>query len=566
MSVRVKRSRRRHLSKLRVFCGIVVIKNAHLRSSVVPFIHLSLTHTHSLSLSLPVCVCVCLRAAAFKMKRISQDDDDVNNDDGEEEDNNNNNNNKEERKKQLKRTTTTGRNQIASDSHLDLFALASHRSITPVFFEELGAPAPAGAAVKAATVTPTDDAKTNRIQIVTSKPRVLILHTGGTLGMRNDSFEEETATVGVMEGIVGHGALSSPKGGTSNNTSGLPSPMMSSQGGAVISGEEQVGAYQRRVKKGTGGNYDNKLGPRSLLTDILSAVPELSAFAKLRVRVLFNKDSCQIVPSDWVFIAKALHEAREEYDAFVLVHGTDTLAYTTSALSLMLANFGKPIIVTGSQLPLAMPRSDARQNLIDSVSCATAGFVPPFISVNEVAVCFGGKLMRGNRVRKVSATIYSAFSSPSFPDLAHLGVGIDFNPQLLLNVKDKEYAPRFKINPNVIRISIIPGCDPNKAYGDLYERGVRGIVLEAFGVGNMPNDEFWIPWLRVQRKKGLAVYLSSQCERGTLHPELYMAGSFALEMGVKGGPMMSPECAVVKLMLALANDDVDLTVPLAGEL
>ena len=502
------------------------------------------------------------------MKRISQDDDDVNNDDGEEEDNNNNNNNnnnKEERKEQLKRTTTGG-NQIASDSQLDLFALASHRSITPVFFEELGAPAPAGAAVKAATVTPTDDVKSNRIQIVTSKPRVLILHTGGTLGMRNDSFEEETATVGVMEGIVGHGALSSPKGGTSNNTSGLPSPMMSSQGGAVISEEEQVGAYQRRVKKGTGGNYDNKLGPRSLLTDILSAVPELSAFAKLRVRVLFNKDSCQIVPSDWVFIAKALHEAREEYDAFVLVHGTDTLAYTTSALSLMLANFGKPIIVTGSQLPLAMPRSDARQNLIDSVSCATAGFVPPFISVNEVAVCFGGKLMRGNRVRKVSATIYSAFSSPSFPDLAHLGVGIDFNPQLLLNVKDKEYAPRFKINPNVIRISIIPGCDPNKAYGDLYERGVRGVVLEAFGVGNMPNDEFWIPWLRVQRKKGLAVYLSSQCERGTLHPELYMAGSFALEMGVKGGPMMSPECAVVKLMLALANDDVDLTVPLAGEL
>ena len=555
MSVRVKRSRRRHLSKLRVFCGIVVIKNAHLRSSVVPFIHLSLTHTHSLSLSLPVCVCVCLRAAAFKMKRISQDGDDVNND-GEEDI-------KEERKKQLKRTTG---NEIASDSHLDLIALASHRSITPVFFEELGASAPAGAAVKAATVTPTDDANTNRIQIVTSKPRVLILHTGGTLGMRNDSFEEETATVGVMEGIVGHGALSSPKGGTSNNTTGLPSPMMSSQGGAVISGEEQVGAYQRRVKKGTGGNYDNKLGPRSLLTDILSAVPELSAFAKLRVRVLFNKDSCQIVPSDWVFIAKALHEAREEYDAFVLVHGTDTLAYTTSALSLMLANFGKPIIVTGSQLPLAMPRSDARQNLIDSVSCATAGFVPPFISVNEVAVCFGGKLMRGNRVRKVSATIYSAFSSPSFPDLAHLGVGIDFNPQLLLNVKEKEYTPRFKINPNVIRISIIPGCDPNKAYGDLYERGVRGIVLEAFGVGNMPNDEFWIPWLRVQRKKGLAVYLSSQCERGTLHPELYMAGSFALEMGVKGGPMMSPECAVVKLMLALANDDVDLTVPLAGEL
>jgi L-asparaginase len=473
----------------------------------------------------------------------------------------------EERKIQLRKTKFyAGENtNIASDSHLDLVALASHRSITPVFFDDLQQREGGGAATKKATTPPSTD---NQVQIVTSKPRVLILHTGGTLGMSSDSFEEETATVGVMEGIVGHGP--SPKGAASisvgvDNTM-VSSPVMSSQGGAISGEAEQHGAYQRRVKKGTGGHYDTKLGPRSLLTDILSAVPELSAFAKLRVRVLFNKDSCQIVPSDWVFIAKALHEAREEYDAFVLVHGTDTLAYTASALSLLLANFGKPIIVTGSQLPLAMPRSDARQNLIDSVSCATAGFVPPFISVNEVAVCFGGKLMRGNRVRKVSATIYSAFSSPSYPDLAHLGVGIDFNPQLLLNVKDKEYRPRFEINPNVIRISIIPGCDPNKAYGDLYERGVRGIVLEAFGVGNMPNDEFWIPWLRIQRKKGLAVYLSSQCERGTLHPELYMAGSFALEMGVKGGPMMSPECAVVKLMLSLANDDVDLTVPLAGEL
>jgi L-asparaginase len=473
----------------------------------------------------------------------------------------------EERKIQLRKTKffASENKNIASDSHLDLVALASNRSITPVFFDDLQQREGGGAATKKATTPASTD---NQVQIVTSKPRVLILHTGGTLGMSSDSFEEETATVGVMEGIVGHGP--SPKGAASNSVgvdnTMLSSPVMTSQGGAISGEAEQHGAYQRRVKKGTGGNYDTKLGPRSLLTDILSAVPELSAFAKLRVRVLFNKDSCQIVPSDWVFIAKALHEAREEYDAFVLVHGTDTLAYTASALSLILANFGKPIIVTGSQLPLAMPRSDARQNLIDSVSCATAGFVPPFISVNEVAVCFGGKLMRGNRVRKVSATIYSAFSSPSYPDLAHLGVGIDFNPQLLLNVKDKEYRPRFEINPNVIRISIIPGCDPNKAYGDLYERGVRGIVLEAFGVGNMPNDEFWIPWLRIQRKKGLAVYLSSQCERGTLHPELYMAGSFALEMGVKGGPMMSPECAVVKLMLSLANDDVDLTVPLAGEL
>jgi L-asparaginase/Glu-tRNA(Gln) amidotransferase subunit D len=214
---------------------------------------------------------------------------------------------------------------------------------------------------KVVSATTTTTATKVNFGVVEQKPRVLILHTGGTLGMSSDSFEENT----VMNTVRSATPMStiSPLSRVASGTSGGEN------------GANSNGAYQRTVKKGTGGHYDNKLGPSRLLTDILSAVPELSAFAKLRVRVLFNKDSCQIVPKDWCFIAEALHEARDEYDAFVLVHGTDTLAYTTSALSLMLANFGKPIIVTGSQLPLAMPRSDARQNLIDAVSCATAGFV-----------------------------------------------------------------------------------------------------------------------------------------------------------------------------------------------
>ena len=290
--------------------------------------------------------------------------------------------------------------------------------------------------------------------------------------------------------------------------------------------------------------------------------------------MLRNKDSCQIGLAEW--IATQGHAAAA-FDAFIVVHGTDTMAYTASALSLMLAGFRNPIILTGSQLPLDMPRSDARQNLIDAVTCATAGFSPPHVALEEVAVCFGGQLLRANRTRKTSATIYSAFGSPQYPPLAQLGVGVEWRRDALLKFssslgrsKNATNTPRLKLNPNVLRVPIVPGCAPEKAYGDLYARGVRGVVLEAFGVGNMPMSEDdvsgWIPWLRSQRDQGMMIYLTSQCESGDMHPELYATGSLAMEMGAQAGPMMTLECAVVKLMLCLAHPNLPLTVPRAGEL
>jgi L-asparaginase type I len=328
-------------------------------------------------------------------------------------------------------------------------------------------------------------------------------------------------------------------------------------------------------KAGTGGDYTRTLQPGKLLLNLVTVVPELRTFANLEVKVLMNKDSCQIGPKEWIKIAKELDAQRSRFDAFIIVHGTDTMAYTASALSLMLTGFRKPIILTGSQLPLDMARSDARQNLIDSVTCATAGFSPPHVALEEVAVCFGGKLLRANRTRKTSATIYSAFGSPQYPPLAQLGVGVEWKRDALLQFSGngsyaQTYTPRLKLNPNVLRVPIVPGCAPEMAYGDLYSRGVRGIVLEAFGVGNMPMSEDdvtgWIPWLRSQRKKGMMIYLTSQCESGDMHPELYATGSLALEMGAVAGPMMTSECAVVKLMLCLAHPNLPLTVPLAGEL
>lgn len=342
------------------------------------------------------------------------------------------------------------------------------------------------------------------------RPRVMLLHCGGTLGMGVESFELREA----------------------------------------------------RAVPRAGGKY-RPLGASKYLLDVQEVIPELRDFARLDVEVLMNKDSSEMDGKDWVTLARALHERREEYSAFVVAHGTDTMAYCASALSMMLVGFGKPIVLTGSQLPLSFARSDARQNLIDALTCCCASkSCGGEVDFHEVGICFGGKLLRGNRASKTSATVYAAFSSPSYPALARLGVGVDWNRARLLPPA-REYTPQFELNSNVIRVPVIPGLDIEKAYGDLYGRGVRGIILEAFGVGNFPQS--LVPWLTNQAARGLQIYLSTQCQSGELRPELYAAGLGALAVGAKSGPVMTSECAVVKMMLHIANPELELHVSYAGE-
>lgn len=351
-----------------------------------------------------------------------------------------------------------------------------------------------------------------------SLPKVLIVHTGGTLGM-------------------------------DSGKSYVPHP----------------GSGKTGLAPGTGGSYKGGLRPGTMLRNMLQFVPELSAFANIDLKIAFNMDSSRVGPDEWRQLASLLDKYRGEYDAFIVVHGTDTMAYTASALSLMLAGFRKPIVLTGSQLPLAQPRSDARQNLVDAV-CAAVD-TPHHNRLQEVAICFGGKLLRGNRAQKVDSSCYQAFGSPSYSELAVLGVDIDWRPDKLLQVATM-YTPRLDLNPRVLRVPIVPGSNPSTNYGDLAGRGVAGIVLEAFGVGNMPDGDAhrWLPWLREQRAEGLQVYLSSQCTNGTLQPELYRSGSVAIELGIQAAPLMTPECASVKMMLVLAYPNLKMGVPLAGEM
>lgn len=326
-------------------------------------------------------------------------------------------------------------------------------------------------------------------------------------------------------------------------------------------GMDSKASYDGDGKITNGGTYRSGLQPGGLLADILEHFPELRTIANLDVHVCMNIDSSRIGPQEWIKIAKVLDKNRDLYDGFVIIHGTDTMTFTGSALSLMLAGFRKPVVLTGSQLPMSMARSDARQNLIDSVTVACSS------ELEEFAICFGGTLLRANRAIKSSSSAYRAFSSPTHPALAVLGVEPEWNMNALW--KDPEiYRPRMKLDPSVVRIPVVPGVRPQMAYGDLVDRGVKGAVIESFGVGNMPDQKSagWIEWLRQQRKKGLEVYLASQCQTGPLNPALYRSGSAALSFGAVTTRRMTSETAVVKLMLCLAYPDLHLSYPLAGEL
>jgi L-asparaginase len=343
--------------------------------------------------------------------------------------------------------------------------------------------------------------------------RVLVIHTGGTLGMQPElSFEEDTGEL-------------------------LP---------------------------GSGGVYVPALEPGQMLHSLLDQVPELAMLgADIDLQVALNCDSCRLVPSDWSTIAKSIHGNRDQYQGFIVVTGTDTMAYVASALSFMIVGLNKPVIVTGSQRPLAVPRTDARQNLVDAMSCAVAGVGV----LNEVCICFGGVLLRGNRSQKTHSSAYRAFSSPTYPELAKLGVDVNFKEDLLLP-RRSHYTPRFDLVSLVMRIPVVPGLDPYLAYGSIAERGIKGVVLEVFGVGNCDDRESagWLPWLRDMRREGIQFFLTSQCEQGYLAPQNYRSGTAAIMLGAESSSLMTPEAATVKLMHVLAYPTIRLKDPIAGEL
>ncbi len=278
-------------------------------------------------------------------------------------------------------------------------------------------------------------------------------------------------------------------------------------------------------------------------------------------------DSSNIAVDQWNLIGRAIRDNYREYDGFVVLHGTDTMAYTASALSFMLEGLNKPVVLTGSQIPLCQLRSDGRDNLITSMLIAAGG------RVNEVCLYFGGKLLRGNRSTKASADGLIAFQSPNYHVLAEAGIDIHYHQPSLM--PPPKYTP-FRLTEfhqtSIGVLKIFPGIQFS-LFEDIMTEGLNGIVLETFGAGNIPSyDNDLLPIIRKAFDHGTIVTVCSQCQSGTVKLGTYETSSALTRAGAVSGYNMTTEAAVAKLYylfsLGLPKDEIKTLMEedLRGEL
>jgi L-asparaginase len=290
------------------------------------------------------------------------------------------------------------------------------------------------------------------------------------------------------------------------------------------------------------------LAPDTYTRDLVAELPVLRKIAEIETRILYNIDSSDMQPRMWVKIAETLHSAffggGPRYDGAVIVHGTDTMAYTASALAFLLPGLDRPVILTGSQAPLLDVRTDARANLVDACHLAT-------MPIPEVAVAFDSQLLRGCRVKKLDTWGMSAFGSPSCPPLAEMGIGVQIAPHVLLPRAPVPFDPR--IDSRVFLVRAFPGLDPSMLFAIL-EQDVHGLVIEAFGAGNVPRlENSLVPVIEAATEKGIPVLIVSQSPRGAVDLRRYEGGAAAARAGAVSARDMTSEAALPKLMIALGR-------------
>jgi len=306
---------------------------------------------------------------------------------------------------------------------------------------------------------------------------------------------------------------------------------------------------------------------------ILSQLPALrNLFLDLTV-ISFEVpiDSSNIMPDHWKMIGNIIFENYEAQDGFVVLHGTDTMSFTASALSFMLQGLSKPVIFTGAQLPITEPRSDARENLITSLEIASARKEGKPI-VPEVCIYFDYELLRGNRSKKVESMHFDAFESGNYPSLAKAGVKIDYNyaviheplPGATLNLTQK-------FDTNISILKLFPGITQKTVQSILNTPDLKALVLETYGSGNAPSVQWFIKSMEEAISKGLIVLNVSQCPGGMVIQGRYETSKALSEIGVISGGDITMEAAVTKLMVLLGQHDYAtvkhlINKPLAGEM
>jgi len=261
-------------------------------------------------------------------------------------------------------------------------------------------------------------------------------------------------------------------------------------------------------------------------------------------------DSSDMHPKWWIKIAQKIRDEYDSYDGFVILHGTDTMAYTASALSFLLEHLGKPVIVTGSQLPLARARTDAAQNLVTSLMIAAATDKIPMVP--EVAILFDKVLLRGNRARKVSSSGLAGFETPNIAPLAEIGEHIVVNEKLIRKIPEEGFYINETMEESVVVLDIFPGISPAILNSVFSVEKLKGVILRTYGTGNAPTDEDFLSEIDTAiNKRGLTVVNITQCNQGRIEMGLYDASSALLRLGVISGVDMTPEAALVKLMFLI---------------
>ena len=315
----------------------------------------------------------------------------------------------------------------------------------------------------------------------------------------------------------------------------------------------------------TGGTIGMKQDPDTLalkpfnFNQILEEVPELRKFGCKIDTYSFDPliDSSDVQPDFWIRLTSLIKENYEKYDGFVILHGTDTMSFTASALSFMFENLAKPVVLTGSQLPIGMLRTDGKENLISSIEIASAVGPDGHPMVPEVCIYFESQLYRGNRTTKYNAENFRAFRSANCPVLADVGIHIKYDMSLIRYPQDWNAPLRVfqNLDTNVAILKIFPGITPEVIDAILNMEGLRGVVLETFGSGNAPTADWFVERIKDAVHRGLVVLNVTQCHAGKVDMDAYATGVALKKEGVISGFDSTTEAAVTKMFFALGQSN-----------
>lgn len=313
----------------------------------------------------------------------------------------------------------------------------------------------------------------------------------------------------------------------------------------------------------TGGTIGMKQDMKDLtlkpfdFSQILDEVPEIRKFAFKIDTYSFEPpiDSSDVEPSLWQDLARLIKDKYEDYDGFIILHGTDTMSYSASALSFMLDGLTKPVIFTGSQLPIGVPRTDGKENLISAVEIASAKDDEGHPAVPEVCVCFDSLLMRGNRSTKVNSEVFRAFQSPNFPPLAEAGINIRYNNEYIR--KPNDWYQSLTINTDLdTRVSILkihPGITPEVVRNILCGMDTRAIIMETYGSGNAPTRDWFLDIVKESSAMNKIIVNVTQCLAGTVNMNIYANGKALERAGVIDGYDSTTESALAKLFYLMGK-------------